>query len=110
MLFPVIFTLSPAYTISAKGYVVLGVSVDSPKSHKKFIEKYGLGFTLISDEDHSVVEAYGVWVEKSMYGRRFVGPARAAYLVARDGTVGAVVPKVEAKDHAEQLRALIRRV
>ena len=89
--------------LKAKGYVVLGVSVDSPKSHKKFIEKYGLGFTLISDEDHSVVEAYGVWVEKSMYGRSYMGTARTTFIIDENGVIQDIISKVDTKNHTNQV-------
>jgi peroxiredoxin Q/BCP len=89
--------------LKAKGYVVLGVSVDSPKSHKKFIEKYGLGFTLISDEDHSVVEAYGVWVEKSMYGRSYMGTARTTFIIDENGVIQNIISKVDTKNHTSQV-------
>ncbi len=89
--------------LKAKGYVVLGVSVDSPKSHKKFIEKYGLGFTLISDEDHSVVEAYGVWVEKSMYGRTYMGTARTTFIIDENGIIQSIIGKVDTKNHTNQV-------
>ena len=89
--------------LKAKGYVVLGVSVDSPKSHKKFIEKYGLGFTLISDEDHSVVEAYGVWVEKSMYGRTYMGTARTTFMIDENGIIQNIISKVDTKNHTNQV-------
>lgn len=89
--------------LKAKGYIVLGVSVDSPKSHKKFIEKYGLGFTLISDEDHSVVEAYGVWVEKSMYGRTYMGTARTTFIIDENGIIQNIIGKVDTKNHTNQV-------
>jgi peroxiredoxin Q/BCP len=89
--------------LKAKGYVVLGVSVDSPKSHKKFIEKYGLGFTLISDEDHSVVESYGVWVEKSMYGRSYMGTARTTFIIDENGVIQDIISKVDTKNHTSQV-------
>lgn len=89
--------------LKAKGYVVLGVSVDSPKSHKKFIEKYGLGFTLISDEDHSVVEAYDVWVEKSMYGRSYMGTARTTFIIDENGVIQDIISKVDTKNHTSQV-------
>ena len=81
------------------GAVVLGVSPDPVKPIAKFDEKYGLGFPLLSDEDHSVAEAYGVWVEKSMYGRRFMGNERTTFVIGPDGTVREVFPKVKAAEH-----------
>ena len=87
---------------------VVGISRDSVSSHDKFKSKYDLPFPLASDEDGKVCEAYGTWVEKSMYGRSFVGPARAAYILDRDGTVLGVVEKVDAAHHAGQLSELIK--
>ncbi len=93
-----------------KGIGLIALSRDTAASHLRYAAAKDIRYVLVSDPDDQFARATDSLVEKSMYGRRFVGPARAAYLVARDGTVGAVVPKVEAKDHAEQLRALIRRV
>ncbi|WP_026994721.1 thioredoxin-dependent thiol peroxidase [Flectobacillus major] len=89
--------------LQAKGYEVIGVSVDSEKSHKKFIDKYGLNFTLISDEDHQVVEAYGVWVEKSMYGRTYMGVARTTFIIDEHGIIQDIIAKVDTKNHTQQI-------
>lgn len=86
---------------------VLGVSPDSVASHRKFREKYGLNFPLLSDEDHAVAEAYGVWVEKSMYGRRYMGIERSTFLIAEDGTVLEVWRKVKPAGHAEMVAAAL---
>jgi len=85
----------------AIGATVLGISPDPAKKIKKFDEKYDLGFTLLGDQDHSVCEAYGVWVEKSMYGKSYMGVARATFIVAPDGKVAQVIPKVSPKTHDE---------
>jgi peroxiredoxin Q/BCP len=79
--------------------VVLGVSPDPVKPIAKFDEKYGLGFPLLSDEDHSVAEAYGVWVEKSMYGRKFMGNERTTFVINPDGTIKDVLHKVKPAEH-----------
>jgi peroxiredoxin Q/BCP len=83
------------------GTVVLGVSPDPVKPIAKFDEKYGLGFPLLSDEDHSVAEAYGVWVEKSMYGRKYMGNERTTFVIGADGTVRDVLRNVKPAEHDE---------
>ncbi len=90
-----------------KGAVVIGVSPDSPKKHVKFIEKFSLPFTLLADEDHKVAEAYGVWVEKSMYGKTYMGVERSTFVIGPDGKLKAVYRKVKPAEHtAEVLAAL----
>jgi peroxiredoxin Q/BCP len=91
----------------ARGAVVLGVSPDSPASHTKFREKYGLNFTLLADEDHAVAEKYGVWQEKSMYGRKYWGVARTTYVIDAEGRVEQVLEKVKPAKHTDQVLALI---
>lgn len=89
------------------GAVVLGVSPDEPAALAKFRDKYGLDFTLLADPDHSIAEKYGVWVEKSMYGKKYMGVQRATFIIAPDGKVAHVLPKVSPKTHdAEVLAAL----
>ncbi|MGO9958376.1 MAG: thioredoxin-dependent thiol peroxidase [Solirubrobacteraceae bacterium] len=83
------------------GAVVLGVSPDPVKKVAKFDEKYGLGFPLLADEEHAVAEAYGVWVEKSMYGRTYMGNERTTFVIAPDGTVRDVFRKVKPTEHDE---------
>ena len=85
--------------LSAKA-VLFGVSIDSEKSHKKFIEKFQLPFPLLSDTDHSMVEAFGVWVEKSMYGKTYMGTERSTFLIGPDGKLKGVFPKVKPSEHA----------
>ncbi len=87
----------------AKDSVVLGVSPDSIKSHQNFIQKYGLNFTLLSDPDHKVAEAYGAWGEKSMYGRKYMGILRTTFIIGKDGRVKNVFEKVTPADHAEEV-------
>lgn len=88
---------SPEY--AAAGAVVVGVSPDEPAALRKFADKYELGFTLLGDPDHSVAEAYGVWVEKSMYGKRYMGIQRATFLIDGDGCIAKAFPKVTPKMH-----------
>ncbi len=78
--------------------VVLGVSPDKPEKLAKFDEKYSLGFTLLSDPDHEIAEKYGVWTEKSMYGKEFMGIQRSAFLVDENGKIAAAWPKISPKD------------
>jgi peroxiredoxin Q/BCP len=87
----------------ATGTWVIGVSKDSPKSHAKFRDKYELKVRLLSDEDGSACEAFGTWVEKSMYGRKYMGIERATFLVDRDGVVKRVWPKVKVPGHAAEV-------
>lgn len=87
------------------GYEVVGVSVDSEKSHQKFIEKNSLPFTLIADTDKKLVEQFGVWGEKSMYGRKYMGTFRTTFIINEEGIVERIIgPKeVKTKDHAAQI-------
>ena len=85
----------------AAGAVVLGVSPDPVKAVKKFADKQSLNFRLLADEDHAVCELYGVWAEKSMYGRTFWGALRSTFIIDADGTVAKVFPKVSPKTHDE---------
>jgi peroxiredoxin Q/BCP len=84
---------------SEAGAVVLGVSPDKPAALRKFADKQQLDFTLLGDPDHSVAEAYGVWVEKSMYGKKYMGIQRATFIIDGDGTIAKVFPKVSPKTH-----------
>jgi peroxiredoxin Q/BCP len=89
------------------GYALIGLSRDTCGSHAKYAAKKNITYTLASDPDDRFAQAAGAVVEKSMYGRKFTGPARAAFVLARDGTVLAVVEKVDTADHAAQLRAVL---
>jgi peroxiredoxin Q/BCP len=80
------------------GAVVLGVSPDKPESHVKFKAKYDLPFTLLADPDHAVAEQYGTWVEKSMYGKKYMGIIRSAFLVDEKGKIQEAWPKISPKD------------
>ena len=89
--------------------IIIGISPDAPAKLKKFDDKYGLGFTLLSDEDHAVSEAYGVWAEKSMYGKKYMGIVRSAFLIGADGVLEEAWYKVSPKDTpANLLKALGR--
>jgi peroxiredoxin Q/BCP len=90
-----------------RGAVILGVSPDDAKSHCRFAEKYGLAFTLLSDVDHRMTEKYGVWVEKSMYGRKYMGVQRATLLIDPAGKVAHVWEKVKPAGHAEEVLAAL---
>ena len=90
-----------------RGAVVLGVSPDSETSHVKFKRKYGLPFTLLADEDHAVSEAYGVWVEKSMAGRTYMGVERSTFVIDAEGDVAKVMRKVKPDTHADDVLAAL---
>lgn len=87
----------------SQGYKVLGVSVDDEKSHVKFINKFNLPFPLLADTDHAIVEAYGVWVEKSMYGRTYMGTARTTFVIDENGIIEEIIQKVDTKNHTDQI-------
>jgi peroxiredoxin Q/BCP len=91
----------------AGGAVVLGVSPDSVKDVKKFADKQSLNFRVLADEDHAVCDLYGVWAEKSMYGRTFWGALRSTFLIDEDGNVAHVLPKVSPKTHDDEVLALL---
>jgi len=93
--------------IQKKGAVVLGVSKDGSASHKKFIEKHQLPFSLLADESGEIVKAYGAWGEKSMYGKKYMGILRITYVIGADGRVSAVFPKVKPATHAEEVLAVL---
>src|SRR2546425_3788027 len=90
-----------------KSAVVLGVSVDSVKSHDKFAEKFKLPFTLVSDEDKKIVQAYGVWGEKSFMGRKYLGTYRVTFLIGPDGRIKKIWPKVKPEEHGEEVLAAL---
>jgi peroxiredoxin Q/BCP len=90
------------------GAVVIGVSPDSVASHDKFKKKYALGFDLASDEGKAMLEAYGVWAEKSMYGRKYMGVERTTYLIDKAGRVARIWNKVKVPGHADEVLAAAR--
>lgn len=83
--------------------VIIGISPDAPAKLKKFDDKYSLGFTLLSDEDHAVAEQFGVWVEKSMYGRKYMGVQRSSFLIDEKGRIERAWSKISPKDTPTQL-------
>ena len=89
--------------LQSKGYQVLGVSVDNEKSHVKFIKKFNLPFPLLADTEHAIVEAYGVWVEKSMYGRTYMGTARTTFVINADGVIQEIFQKIDTANHTDQI-------
>lgn len=89
--------------LKAKGYEVVGVSIDPVKSHDKFVKKYDLPFTLLADTEKKIVEDYGVWAEKSMYGRKYMGTVRTTFLIDEKGKIEKIIDKVDTKEHAKQI-------
>jgi peroxiredoxin Q/BCP len=90
-----------------KGVVVFGVSVDSARSHDKFVEKYKLPFTLLADEDKRIVQAYGAWGQKSFLGKKYMGTHRVTFLIGPDGKIKKIWPKVKPEEHAEDVLAAL---
>ncbi|HKX84827.1 MAG TPA: thioredoxin-dependent thiol peroxidase [Pyrinomonadaceae bacterium] len=88
---------------NAKGIKVLGVSTDDEKSHQKFISKFQLPFDLLADTDKRIVEAYGVWGEKSMYGRKYMGTLRKTFLIDENGKIAKIFDKVNVAEHADEV-------
>ncbi len=86
-----------------QGFVVLGVSVDDEASHQKFIEKFELPFPLLADTEHEIVEKYGVWQEKNMYGRKYMGTMRYTFVIDEEGAIEDIIKKVDTKNHSAQL-------
>lgn len=86
-----------------QGYTVLGISANDEKSHRKFIEKEKLPFSLLADTDKSVHEKYGTWIEKSMYGRSYMGTARVTFIIDEKGVISEIIEKVDTKNHAVQI-------
>ncbi|MCA6073373.1 thioredoxin-dependent thiol peroxidase [Fulvivirga sedimenti] len=86
-----------------EGYEILGVSTDNEKSHQKFIEKQELPFRLLADTEKEIHEKYGTWVEKSMYGRKYMGTARKTFIIDENGKIERIIEKVKTKDHASQI-------
>ncbi|UII19787.1 thioredoxin-dependent thiol peroxidase [Fulvivirga ligni] len=89
--------------LQKSGYEVLGVSTDTEKSHLKFIEKQELPFTLLADTEKQIHEKYGTWVEKQMYGRKYMGTARVTFLIDENGKIEKIIEKVKTKDHTAQI-------
>ena len=89
--------------LAQMGFKIIGVSPDSVKSHDGFDCKHSLGFTLLSDSDHTVAEAYGVWAEKKMYGRSYMGILRTTFIIDAEGRIEEVITKVDTKNHWKQI-------
>ena len=89
--------------LAAMGLQIVGVSPDSERSHQNFCTKHELNFTLLADTDHSVCEAFGVWAEKSMYGRKYWGVVRTTFIIDAEGRIEKIFDKVETKNHYQQI-------
>lgn len=90
------------------GFEVIGISTDDEKSHKKFESKYTLPFTLIADTDKKIVEDYGVWIEKNMYGKKYMGTVRTTFIIDPEGIIKHVLSKVDTKNASQQIIELIK--
>jgi len=93
-----------------KSTVILGVSIDSQERHQKFIEKHDLPFTLLADVDKKVVQKYGVWQEKKLYGKTFMGIVRSTFIIDKTGTVRKIFLKVKVKNHVEEVLSAIKKL
>ncbi|MDE6139964.1 MAG: thioredoxin-dependent thiol peroxidase [Alistipes sp.] len=89
--------------LAEMGFRIVGVSPDSEKSHRNFCDKHELNFTLLADTDRSMCEAFGVWVEKSMYGRKYMGVARTTFVIDTEGRIEKIFDKVDTKNHYQQI-------
>ena len=90
-------------TVKKKGAVIVGVSADNVESHLKFAKKYGLSFPLLSDEKKETLKLYGVWKEKSMYGKKYMGIERTTFIIDGDGMIAQIFPKVKVTGHADEV-------
>lgn len=90
-------------SLTSKGYEVVGVSVDSQESHQQFREKYTLPFTLLADENKKIVEAYGVWGEKNLYGKKYIGTKRTTFVIDAKGIIKHIIKRVDSKNAARQI-------
>ena len=89
--------------LQAAGYAIVGISSDSEKKHQNFINKFDLPFPLIADEDKSIHEQFGTWVQKQMYGRQYMGTARKTFIIDENGVIEEIIEKVKTKDHTAQI-------
>lgn len=94
--------------LKTKGIEVIGVSVDDEKSHQKFITKHNLPFTLLADTDKKIVEAYDVWAEKNMYGKKYMGTNRTTFVIDEEGNIAHIIKKVETKNSTAQVLELLQ--
>lgn len=92
--------------LKKNGYTVIGVSPDTEKKHKKFEDKYDLPFTLLADTDHSIIDQYGVWGEKTTFGRTYMGLIRTTFVIDENGIISKVILKPKSKQHAEEILGL----
>ncbi|MEQ8533357.1 MAG: thioredoxin-dependent thiol peroxidase [Imperialibacter sp.] len=90
-------------TLKAKVYEVLGVSPDSAKKHTNFIKKFSLPFTLLADTDNKIIESYGLWAEKTTFGRTYMGVLRTTFIIDEKGIIERIIDDVKSKEHAEQI-------
>ncbi len=90
------------------GAVVLGISPDSLASHEKFIGKHDLNFLLLSDPEKTVLESYGVWKEKSLYGRKYMGVERTTFIIGKEGKIAHIFPKVKVKGHVDEVLEILK--
>lgn len=95
-------------SLQKDGFEIVGVSTDSEQSHQKFIAKHELPFTLLADEDQKIVNDYGVWKEKNMYGKKFMGTARTTFVIGEDGKIEHIIHKVDNKNASQQVRELYK--
>lgn len=95
-------------SLLAKGFAVIGVSTDTEKSHKKFEKKYSLPFPLIADPDKKIVEQYGLWAEKSMFGKKYMGTVRTTFLIDKNGIISKVIDKVDNENASQQVIDLLQ--
>ena len=96
--------------LQKRGVVVLGVSADDQKSHQRFTQKYSLPFTLLSDPEHTMMEKYNAWVEKNMYGKKYMGVARITYIINEDGKIAHIFAKVKPETHSQDVLQVIDRL
>ena len=89
--------------LAERGYRIIGVSPDSERSHQNFCAKHDLNFTLLADTDHSICEAFGVWAEKSMYGRKYMGVVRTTFLLDEEGRITHIFNKIKTAEHYQQI-------
>lgn len=90
-------------SLQDKGFTIIGVSTDDEKSHQKFVSKYSLPFSLLADNDKTIVEAYGVWVEKNMYGKKYMGTARKTFIIDQNGLIKKIIDKVDTNNSSKQV-------
>jgi peroxiredoxin Q/BCP len=94
-------------SLVGQGFEVIGVSTDDEKSHKKFVKKFDLPFTLIADSDKKIVEDYGVWAEKSMYGKTYMGTVRTTFIISTEGVIKNIITKVDNQNATQQVLDLL---